>query len=297
MKRYSPPNYIFRRIIMKKFNVVNYHITNHCNYHCTYCFGKFDGQKDPEFDDAKQIIDRIASYFSENEITNGRINFAGGEPTLYKHLDELISYTSSLGIQVSIVTNGSLLTPQRIRSWKNNVSCVGISIDSVTYNTNLIIGRCCENPTASLSHWIELSKAIHECNIDLKINTVVSMLNLNENLSMLYQALQPKKIKLFQMHLIDGINDQAKCYAISQEDFTNFCNRHKAFESLIVAESSGSMENSYLMINPEGKFQLNNNGIYQTFGDLKTSSLSEILKTVPINSAKFNSRYKKENDI
>ena len=294
MKRYSPPNYIFRRIIMKKFNVVNYHITNLCNYHCTYCFGKFDGQKDPEFDDAKQIIDRIASYFSENGITDGRINFAGGEPTLYKHLDELISYTSSLGIQVSVVTNGSLLTPRRIRSWKNNVSCVGISIDSVTSNTNLIIGRCCKNRTASLSHWIELSKAIHECNIDLKINTVASRLNLNENLSMLYKALQPKKIKLFQMHLIDGINDQAKCYAISQEDFTNFCNRHKAFESLIVAESSGSMENSYLMINPEGKFQLNNNGVYQTFGDLNTTPLFEILKKVPIDSKRFVSRYTKD---
>lgn len=37
---------------MKKFNVVNYHITNRCNYNCTYCFGKFCGQKDPSLNDA-----------------------------------------------------------------------------------------------------------------------------------------------------------------------------------------------------------------------------------------------------
>ena len=279
---------------MKNFHVVNYHITNRCNYHCTYCFGKFNGQKDPTLDDAKKIVDNIALYFTQNNITDGRINFAGGEPTLYEHLDELIDYTSSLGIRVSIVTNGSLLTPERIRSWQGKVSCIGISIDSIDGDTNLTIGRCCRNKVISLSQWSKLAKAIHNCGIDLKINTVVSRLNLDEDLSELYRVLSPKKIKLFQMHLIDGINDQAKPYEITEREFESFCKRHKAFESVMVAEPCGSMENSYLMVNPEGKFQLNNNGIYQTFGDLNTTSLSEILKTVPLDSEKFSSRYAKE---
>lgn len=279
---------------MKKFHVVNYHITNRCNFHCTYCFGKFNEQKDPTLDDAKKIVDNIALYFTQNNITNGRINFAGGEPTLYEHLDELIDYTSSLGIQVSIVTNGSLLTQERIRSWQGNVSCIGISIDSIDCDTNLTIGRCCRNKVISLSQWSKLAKAIHNRGIDLKINTVVSRLNLDEDLSELYRVLSPKKIKLFQMHLIDGINDQAKPHEITEREFDSFCERHKTFESVIVAEPCGSMENSYLMVNPEGKFQLNNNGSYQTFGDLNTTSLSEILKTVPLDSEKFGSRYGKE---
>lgn len=279
---------------MKNFHVVNYHITNRCNYHCTYCFGKFNGQKDPTLDDAKKIVDNIALYFTQNNITDGRINFAGGEPTLYEHLDKLIDYTSSLGMRVSIVTNGSLLTSERIRSWQGKISCIGISIDSIVCNTNLTIGRCCRNKVISLSQWSKLAKAIHDCDIDLKINTVVSRLNLDEDLSELYRALSPKKIKLFQMHLIDGINDQAKPYEITEREFLTFCDWHKAFDSVIVAEPCGSMENSYLMVNPEGKFQLNNNGIYQTFGNLNTTSLSEILKTVPLDSEKFSSRYVKE---
>lgn len=279
---------------MKNFHVVNYHITNRCNYHCTYCFGKFNGQKDPTLDDAKKIVDNIALYFTQNNITDGRINFAGGEPTLYEHLDKLIDYTSSLGIRVSIVTNGSLLTPERIRSWQGKVSCIGISIDSIDCDTNLTIGRCCRNNVVSLSQWGELTKAIHGCGIDLKINTVVSRLNLDEDLSELYRVLSPKKIKLFQMHLIDGINDQAKPHEITESEFDSFCERHKTFESVIVAEPCRSMENSYLMVNPEGKFQLNNDGLYQIFGDLNTTSLSEILKTVPLDSEKFGSRYTKE---
>ena len=279
---------------MKNFHVVNYHITNRCNYHCTYCFGKFNGQKDPILDDAKKIVDNIALYFRQNRITDGRINFAGGEPTLYAHLDEVIDYTSLLGIRASIVTNGSLLTSERIRSWQGKISCIGISIDSIDCDTNLAIGRCCRNNVIPLSGWSNLAKAIHKCNIDLKINTVVSRLNLDEDLSELYRALSPKKIKMFQMHLIDGINEQAKPFEITEREFLTFCERHKAFDSAIVAEPCGSMENSYLMVNPEGKFQLNNNGSYQTFGDLNTTSLSEILKTVPLDSEKFSSRYVKE---
>ena len=278
---------------MKDFRVVNYHITNRCNYHCTYCFGKFDGQKDPSLDDAKSIIDNIAEYFARNDIVNGRINFAGGEPTLYEHLDELIDYASLLGISVSMVTNASLLTPERIRSWKGKVSCIGISIDSLLTNTNIKNGRCSCNRIISLSDLIKLSDAIHESNIDLKINTVVSKLNVDEDLSPLYTALNPRKIKLFQMHLVDGINDQAKPHEITESEFVSFCERHKAFESVIVAEPCGSMENSYLMINPKGEFQLNNNGVYKTFGDLSTTPFLEILKTVPLDSEKYSSRYTK----
>ena len=54
------------------------------------------------------------------------------------------------------------------------------------------------------------------------------------------------------------------------------------------------MENSYLMINPKGEFQLNDNGRYQTFGDLKDSSLGELLESAPLDPVKFNFRYLKE---
>ena len=279
---------------MKDFHVVNYHITNRCNYNCTYCFGKFDGQKDPSLEDAKSIIDNIAEYFARNDIVNGRINFAGGEPTLYKHLDDLIDYASLLGISVSMVTNASLLTPERIRSWKGKVSCIGISVDSLSRDTNMAIGRCSCNRVIALEDLTRLSDVMHECNIDLKINTVVSKLNVDEDLSPLYKALKPRKIKLFQMHLVDGINDCAKSYEIVESQFEAFCNRHKAFQSIMVAEPDGSMENSYLMVNPEGEFQLNNHGTYQSFGSLKSAPLHEILKEAPMDSIKFESRYSKE---
>ncbi len=276
------------------YNIINYHLTNRCNYLCTYCFGKFSGQPDPALEQAKQIIDRIDAYFKQCGIDKGRINLAGGEPTLYRHLDELIGYIHSLGLSVSLVTNGSVLTAERIKAWEGLVSCVGISVDSVSHDTNITIGRCCNRRVIDASGLIELAEIIHECGIKLKINTVVSRLNADEDLSNLYRALAPEKIKLFQMHLVKGINDSAEQYAITKEEYDAFCSRYSEFKAVMVCEPYGSMENSYLMINPNGDFQLNDNGRYRTFGSLITSSLCEILEEVPLDPERFGFRYAKE---
>ena len=145
-----------------------------------------------------------------------------------------------------------------------------------------------------MNKFINFSFICIKTSVSCKINTVVSKLNINEDLLPLYQALRPKKIKLFQMHTVDGINDLAKTYKISEGEFNDFCERHGKFRSITVAEPCGSMENSYLMINPEGVFQLNNHGTYQPFGSLKSTSLFEILKEVPMDCKKFESRYIKE---
>lgn len=96
-------------------DVINIHITNKCNYRCTHCFGKFSKtKKELDFEEACKVIDNIAQYFSKQGITHGRINLAGGEPLLCPFLDDLIKYIYDCGIKVSIITNGSLLTKERI---------------------------------------------------------------------------------------------------------------------------------------------------------------------------------------
>ncbi len=287
------PTTIFKRIKMNTYHVINYHITNHCNYHCAYCFGKFDVQTDPSIDDAKQVVDNVASYFAQNNITNGRINFAGGEPLLYNHLDELIEYTADLGIEVSLVTNGSLLTPERIKKFEGKVSCIGISIDSISQTTNLGIGRCCKEKTISLSQWKEVADAIHNCGIKLKINTVVSHYNINENLLPLYEALRPDRIKFLQMHIVNGVNDHAADKTISIDKFQFFCERYDCLKpkSEIIPEKEGAMENSYLMIDPNSDFLLNDNGRYHLLGSCLTESISDILAKAPLSREKFESRY------
>ncbi len=138
-------------------DVINFHLTNLCNYKCTYCFGKFPDKTQLTFEQACAVVDNIARYFSKNGITGGRINLAGGEPLLCPYLEELLDYINAYGIKVSVITNGSLLTEDIIKGWKDKVYCIGLSIDTALVETNVAIGRSCNNKTISTKQLIRLT--------------------------------------------------------------------------------------------------------------------------------------------
>ncbi len=282
--------FILKEYIMKKLNVFNFHLTNSCNYKCKYCFGKFADSKDLTISDAKKVVDNICQYFKANNIYNGRINLAGGEPLLYKQFNLLIDYIVSKGVKVSLITNGSLLTQKMIETWKGKVSSIGLSVDSILHDTNLKIGRCSKRNSIEKEKLIDLCSEIKKRNIELKINTVVSKLNLHEDFSGIYETIKPDRVKLFQMQIVKGVNDSAKKYEITKEEFKKFCSCYSRFNQ-VVTEEKGTMENSYLMIDPSGNFILNNKGEYETFGDCLKEELTEIINRVPIEQEKFDSRY------
>lgn len=272
-------------------NVINYHLTNSCNYSCAYCFGRFPDKKELTIEQACKVIDNIARNFSKNGIVDGRINLAGGEPLLYPYLDDLIDYINAYGIKVSVITNGSLLTEEKIARWKDKVYCIGLSFDSALAETNTSIGRCCNNKTLSVKQAVRITQAIHRNGIKLKINTVVSKLNVNEDMSEFYKRLKPDRLKFLQVEIVEGINGKAEGLTVSKKAFDEFCKRHRQCCRDTVCEQRGDLENSYLMINPQGEFQLNDSGEYKIYGNCLEEELSEIISKVPISAKKFSSRY------
>ena len=104
------------RNMLLTYNVINLHLTEICNYRCSYCFAKFNVQNELGIDAWKQVVDQIKNYFDLNAIKDGRINLAGGEPLLLNYLDKLIDYIHSSNIKVSIITNASLLSKEKNRS-------------------------------------------------------------------------------------------------------------------------------------------------------------------------------------
>lgn len=276
---------------MKNFNVINFHITNKCNYSCKYCFGKFEGNEIP-LSDAKQVIDSISQYFSHNKIKNGRINLAGGEPLLHPQLDAIIDYCYQKDIKVSIVTNGSLLTKEKIECWAGKACQIGISIDSASTSTCLEIGRVCKKSVLCKDTLLSIVQAIKKNGIELKINTVVSSFNINEDLTSLYLALSPKKLKLFQMHLVKDVNDSCSGYSISTDEFLEYCKKYEALPFNVVIEKQGDMESSYIMIDPNGKLIMNIDGCYEVLADLTREQLCNV--PIPLDAHKFALRYKSE---
>lgn len=187
-------------------NVINYHITGRCNYNCKHCFAKYRNTQECSFEDAKKIVDNIGNYFKTNNI-QGRINLAGGEPLLVEYIDDLIDYIHNLGIKVSMVTNGSLLTIERIKKYANTVETIALSIDSLSASTNLKIGRAM-NTGETLNEEVKLLIAeMKEYGIKSKINIVVTKFNINEKFDEFIHVVKPDRLKILQMLIIDNVND------------------------------------------------------------------------------------------
>ena len=107
--------------------------TNACNLSCKYCFiGKLD--EIPIMmskETAKHAVDLFASHLKLiNEV--GEIFFYGGEPLInFELIKYIVNYCKekNYNIKFSMVSNGLLLSKEKIDFIKNNNIALGISID------------------------------------------------------------------------------------------------------------------------------------------------------------------------
>ena len=97
-----------------------------CNLSCTYC-NEFDNFSQPvPTDEMLHRIDLLAA------LGTAAITISGGEPLLHPELDEIIRRIRRHGILAGLITNGYLLTPERInRLNRAGLDQLQISIDNV----------------------------------------------------------------------------------------------------------------------------------------------------------------------
>lgn len=198
-----------------KPKVVNFHFVDYCNYHCCYCFVK-KANRMTSFLNIVNIVDNIAEYFKNIKV-RGRINLVGGEIFMCSYLQQIIDYIYSKDIDVSIVTNGYLLTKEFIEKNKMKICCIGISIDSLNSETNKLIGRCFNKQTLDENKLIYLCEIIKSNNIKLKINHCLSKFNYAEDISKFIEIIKPDRFKIFQMTVIDSINGKCKNMQLSNK--------------------------------------------------------------------------------
>ena len=96
-------------------------VTDRCNFRCTYCMPKAIFGASYQFMPRAELlsfeeITRIATVFVENGVR--KLRLTGGEPLIRRGLEGLIEQLASIpGVDdLSLTTNGSLLTPTRARS-------------------------------------------------------------------------------------------------------------------------------------------------------------------------------------
>ena len=100
--------------------------TRRCNLSCTYC-NEYDDRSAPvPTADVLQRIDRLV------DLGTGVVTLSGGEPLLHPDLDAIISHIRRRGAIATLITNGYLLTRDRIeRLNRAGLDHLQISIDNV----------------------------------------------------------------------------------------------------------------------------------------------------------------------
>src|SRR5580704_4470234 len=100
--------------------------TRRCNLSCTYC-NEFDDVSKPV--PAAEMLRRIDLLAA---LGTSIISFSGGEPLLHPDLDDLIVGIRRRGSIAGMITNGYLLTADRIRKLNRaGLEHMQISIDNV----------------------------------------------------------------------------------------------------------------------------------------------------------------------
>lgn len=198
-------------------------------------------------------VDNIAKYFHRYNV-NGRINLAGGEPLLSKNISEIINYIYSKNIEVSLITNGHYLTKEFILKNKDKISCIGISIDSLDYNTNCKIGRCENKISIDIEKLCEICKLIKSLNIKLKINTCLNKYNVNENFIKFLDVVKPDRYKVLE--ICCPKESKLEELRATSDDIHMFIDKHNSYISAF--ESTDEIKDSYVIIDSKGNISTNN---------------------------------------
>jgi len=278
--------------------VYNWHVTERCNYACKYCFAKWN--KPEEIHHNHELVNKILKELSKKEavsriigenITKVRINFAGGEPLILEKsiFDKIVEHAKKLGFETSLITNGFLLEfhPNIFK----HLDMIGISIDSLDENICKNIGRCSGKNYLSKE---KLSKLVHKirlCNpkAKLKFNTVVSENNYDTNIIEQLQIFKPDRIKILRQLPFNGEK------GISDNQFEHFLKNNKkfAYQNNVVIEDKNDITQSYLMIDPLGRFFQNGKvGGYSYSQPIYEIGLEKAISQIHFNKGKFMSRYK-----
>ncbi len=162
---------------------------------------------------------------------------------------------------------------------------IGLSIDSGVEEINKQLGRGSGNHAALTRKNVQLIK---ERGIKLKINTVVTALNWNEDMNWVMEELGAERWKVFQMLPIEGENDDAWDLLIEKEKFEHFILTHHINNPIF--ENNELMTGSYVMIDPEGRLFHNNGGIMNHLGDNVLNDFDKQFYEYEFDILKFNER-------
>jgi GTP 3',8-cyclase len=156
-------------------------ITDRCNFRCVYCMPKEKFGSDYQFLERSALLSfeeiaRLARIFTQHGIE--KIRLTGGEPLVRRNLEQLVGLLADIpGLDLTLTTNGSLLTKKAEALRKAGLKRITVSLDSLDDAVFMAMNDV-DFPVAKVIAGIDAAAAAGL--LPIKINMVVKR-GLNED--------------------------------------------------------------------------------------------------------------------
>lgn len=256
---------------------VNYFVMRECNMRCRFCYATF---RDVNGRLSNQDAERLVRLLAEGGFE--KITFVGGEPTLHPHIEMLIRTAHDAGLTTQIVSNGTRLLLPLLDACKDSIDWVGLDIDSIHEDVEVAIGRTAvgRNREGHVARTIALAEEIHKRGIRLKLNTVVTRLSWQEDMSSVIEQIKPDRWKGFQVLPVKGQNDgSVEDLLITPEQFKAWADRHLHLG--LIPEDNDLMSLSYALVDPMGRFYASDGAGHQYGKSILEAGVQAAWDSVP----------------
>ena len=250
-----------------------WNITARCNQQCRYCH-RFLNVKDLTFEENCNILNNL----NDSGVTS--ITWTGGEALLLQGIDDLLKMSFGLGIKNKIITNGKLLTPERLDKIYKYVDSITLSIDSIDDNVNEDLGRGRNhfNEIKRILDYIKLKKY----NNKIRINSVICKKNINDFVG-LVNFLKNYEIYSWRIFKFMPLREKAIAnkddFDISMQQYlraVKFIKEHSDIKN-IDTRVEEDMEQKYILILANGDIVLTTKGHDQKVGNALTDKLAQFI--------------------
>lgn len=250
-----------------------WNITARCNQNCKYCH-RFLNIMDLTYDENLNILNNLEN----SGITS--ITWTGGEALLLNGIDDLLKISYEKGIKNKIITNGKLLTNERIDKIYKYLDSITLSIDSINDDINDSLGR-------GRNHFEEIKEILDyikekKYNVKIRINSVVCKNNIDDfkdltNFLNNYDIYSWRIFKFMPLREKAVMNKES--FDVSLDNYNevvNYINQNSKIK-IIDTRIEEDMEKKYVLILANGDIVITNNGKDEKIGNALNDYLVKYL--------------------
>ena len=245
-----------------------WNITACCNQNCKYCH-RFLNIKDLTYEENLNILNNL----DKSGVTS--ITWTGGEALLLKGIDDLLKISYEKGIKNKIITNGKLLTKEKIDKIYRYLDSITLSIDSINDDINDSLGR-------GRNHFEEIKDILDyikekKYDVKVRINSVVCKNNINNFNDLIYFLNSWRIFKFMPLRETAKINKET--FDVSLSEYSDVVKNIKSYSNIINIDTrvEEDMEKKYVLILANGDIVITNKGKDEKVGNALTDSLDKYL--------------------